>query len=48
MNQLSDEEYESILRPVFKDDEPLMIAVGGVLGGAVGELQVLIIEAFGH
>jgi uncharacterized membrane protein YheB (UPF0754 family) len=48
MNQLTNEQYESILRPVFKDDEPLMVAVGGVLGGVVGELQVLIIEQFGH
>ena len=48
MDQLSNEEYESILRPIFKDDEPLMITVGGVLGGVVGELQVLIIEQFGH
>jgi uncharacterized membrane protein YheB (UPF0754 family) len=48
MNQLTNEEYESILRPIFKDDEPLMITVGGVLGGVVGELQVLIIEQFGH
>jgi len=48
MNQLTNDEYESILRPIFKDDEPLMIAVGGVLGGVVGELQVLLIEQFGH
>jgi uncharacterized membrane protein YheB (UPF0754 family) len=48
MNQLNNEQYESILRPVFKDDEPLMVVVGGVLGGVVGELQVLIIEQFGH
>jgi uncharacterized membrane protein YheB (UPF0754 family) len=48
MNQLSPEEYESILRPVFKDDEPLMITVGAVLGGFVGELQVQMIELFGH
>jgi uncharacterized membrane protein YheB (UPF0754 family) len=48
MNQLTNEQYESILRPIFKDDEPLMIAVGGVLGGVVGELQVLLIEQFGH
>ena len=48
MNQLTDEEYESILRPVFKDDEPLMIAVGGILGGVVGEIQVLVIEQFAH
>jgi uncharacterized membrane protein YheB (UPF0754 family) len=48
MNQLTNEEYESILRPVFKDDEPLMIAVGAVLGGVVGEIQVLIMEQFTH
>ncbi len=48
MDQLTNEEYESILRPIFKDDEPLMITVGGVLGGVVGELQVLIIEQFSH
>ena len=48
MNQLTNEQYESILRPVFKDDEPLMITVGGILGGVVGELQVLLIEQFGH
>lgn len=48
MGQLSNEEYESILRPVFKDDEPTMIAVGAVLGGVVGELQVLLIENFGN
>ncbi|MEH3140950.1 MAG: DUF445 domain-containing protein [Mycobacterium kyogaense] len=44
MSRLTNEEYESILRPVFKDDEPLMIAVGAVLGGVVGELQVQIME----
>jgi uncharacterized membrane protein YheB (UPF0754 family) len=48
MNQLTNEEYESILRPIFKDDEPLMIAVGAILGGLVGELQVQIVELFAH
>jgi uncharacterized membrane protein YheB (UPF0754 family) len=48
MGQLTNDEYESILRPVFKDDEPLMIAVGAVLGGLVGELQVQVIEHFAH
>jgi uncharacterized membrane protein YheB (UPF0754 family) len=48
MNQLANEEYESILRPVFKDDEPLMIAVGAVLGGIVGEIQVQLIEHLGR
>jgi len=46
MNALTNEQYESILRPVFKDDEALMIIVGGVLGGVVGELQVQLIELF--
>jgi uncharacterized membrane protein YheB (UPF0754 family) len=44
MNQLTNEQYESIMRPVFKDDEPLMITVGAVIGGLVGELQVGMIE----
>jgi uncharacterized membrane protein YheB (UPF0754 family) len=48
MGQLTNDEYESILRPVFKDDEPTMIAVGAVLGGVVGELQVVLIENFGN
>ncbi|NMO05192.1 DUF445 domain-containing protein [Gordonia sp. TBRC 11910] len=48
MGMLTNEEYESILRPVFKDDEPLLIAIGAILGGLVGELQVQIIEAFSH
>jgi uncharacterized membrane protein YheB (UPF0754 family) len=48
MNQLTNDEYESILRPVFKDDEPLMIAVGAILGGIVGELQVQMIELLGR
>lgn len=46
MGMLTNEQYEAILRPVFKDDEPLVIAVGAVLGGMVGEIQVLIMEHF--
>jgi uncharacterized membrane protein YheB (UPF0754 family) len=46
MSQLTDEQYESIMRPVFKDDEWLMISVGAILGGFVGEIQVLAIEHF--
>lgn len=44
MNRLTPQEYEGILRPVFKDDEMLMIMVGALLGFAVGELQVLMVE----
>jgi len=46
MSQLTSDQYESIMRPVFKDDEWLMISVGAVLGGIVGEIQVLVIEQF--
>lgn len=44
MGELTDEQYESIMRPIFKDDEWLMVSVGAVLGGVVGEVQVLAIE----
>jgi uncharacterized membrane protein YheB (UPF0754 family) len=41
---LTDEEYEGMLRPVFKDDEWLVVAVGGGLGFVVGELQIQLLE----
>ncbi|HWU22091.1 MAG TPA: hypothetical protein VN088_11240 [Nocardioides sp.] len=44
LGKLSNEELEAMLRPVFKDDEWLVVAVGGGLGFAVGELQVLLLE----
>lgn len=44
---LTDEEYEGMLRPVFKDDEWLVVAVGGGLGFAVGELQVYLLGLLG-
>jgi uncharacterized membrane protein YheB (UPF0754 family) len=46
MNKLTPDQYEAILRPVFKDDEMLMISVGAVLGFLVGELQVVFVEQF--
>jgi uncharacterized membrane protein YheB (UPF0754 family) len=46
MNKLNSDQYEAILRPVFKDDEMLMISVGAVLGFLVGELQVVLVEQF--
>ena len=46
MGKLDNTQFESILRPIFKDDEVLMILVGGILGGVVGELQVQVIEHF--
>ncbi|MEV5650576.1 DUF445 domain-containing protein [Nocardia sp. NPDC052254] len=38
--QLTDDEYEGLLRPAFKQDEWKLVAIGGVLGFLVGELQV--------
>ncbi|GAA1941832.1 DUF445 domain-containing protein [Amycolatopsis minnesotensis] len=35
-------EYEGLLRPAFRQDEWKLIAVGGVIGFLVGELQVLL------
>jgi uncharacterized membrane protein YheB (UPF0754 family) len=46
MNTASPTQYEAILRPVFKDDEMLMIIIGAVLGFLVGELQVVLVEHF--
>jgi hypothetical protein len=40
MSQLNSEQFEAIMRPIFKDDEWLIILVGAVLGAVVGELQV--------
>lgn len=44
MRQLSPDEYESILRPIFKDDEMLVVIMGAILGFLVGELQVVFVE----
>jgi uncharacterized membrane protein YheB (UPF0754 family) len=43
MQQLTPIEFEGILRPAFKQDEWKLIAVGAVIGGLVGELQVLLL-----
>jgi len=42
MLQLTPVEYEGLLRPAFRQDEWKLIAVGGVIGFLVGELQVLL------
>ena len=46
MRELTDEEFEQLIRPAFKADERTLIAVGAVLGFALGELQVLVLERF--
>jgi uncharacterized membrane protein YheB (UPF0754 family) len=47
MAQLTDEQFEGIMRPIFKDDEWLMISVGAVLGFVVGEIQVEVVTRLG-
>ncbi|GAA4551308.1 DUF445 family protein [Amycolatopsis samaneae] len=41
MRRLSALEFEQLLRPAFRQDEWKLIAVGALIGGLVGELQVL-------
>lgn len=47
MALLTDEQFEGIMRPIFKDDEWLMISVGALLGFVVGEVQVEIVTRLG-
>ncbi|HVW44295.1 MAG TPA: DUF445 domain-containing protein [Amycolatopsis sp.] len=42
MLALTPVEYEGLLRPAFRQEEWKLIAVGGVIGFVVGELQVLV------
>jgi uncharacterized membrane protein YheB (UPF0754 family) len=44
MQQLSPAQFERLLRPAFEQDEWMLIAVGAMLGFAVGEMQILIVE----
>lgn len=40
MRAMTPEQYEGVLRPVFKEDEWILVALGGLLGFLIGELQV--------
>lgn len=44
MQLLTAKQFEQLLRPAFEQDEWILIAVGALLGFAVGELQILIVE----
>jgi len=41
MGELTPEEFEDILRPAFKEDEKLLVALGAVLGFLVGWAQLV-------
>ena len=43
MGQLTDDEYENLLRPAFRQDEWILVTVGAVLGALVGELQAFLV-----
>ncbi|MGQ0620649.1 MAG: DUF445 family protein [Panacagrimonas sp.] len=40
MDLLTPEEFESMLRPAFKEDEMTLVMAGAILGALIGELQV--------
>ena len=40
MDRMSDEQYEGLLRPIFKDQEWVVVVLGAALGFAIGEVQV--------
>lgn len=40
MDLMTDEQYESLLRPIFKDDEWIVVVLGAALGFLFGELQL--------
>ena len=42
MEKLPPEDFESILRPPFKEDEKILIIAGGMLGFLVGEFQAIV------
>jgi uncharacterized membrane protein YheB (UPF0754 family) len=48
MRQMSQDDFEQLLRPAFRQDEWKLIAVGAALGFVVGEFQVLLVEQFGR
>jgi hypothetical protein len=43
MSNLSPEEFQGFLRPVFQEDEWKLILVGAVLGVLAGVLQLLLL-----
>jgi len=43
LKALPPSDFEAVLHPVFKEDEWLLILVGGLLGCAVGVFQVLVV-----
>lgn len=47
MQAMTPLEFEGLLRPVFKQEEWILIAVGAILGGLVGEGQLMVMMHLG-
>lgn len=47
LSSMPKEEFEHVLRGIFEEDEMTLIALGGVLGGAIGCLQAGLVVALG-
>ena len=45
LKSLPYEDFEQVLRPVFKEDEATLIAVGAALGGVAGVIQLVLLGA---
>jgi uncharacterized membrane protein YheB (UPF0754 family) len=43
MEELPAEQFQDLLRPCFKEDEWILIALGGVLGFLAGVAQILLV-----
>ncbi|MGH3860798.1 DUF445 domain-containing protein [Actinokineospora sp.] len=44
MQEMTEDEFEALIRPAFEQDEWILITVGAVLGFGVGELQVIMVK----
>jgi len=44
---MEEEEFETVLRSIFKEEEWILVALGGVLGTAIGTLQAGLVLATG-
>lgn len=47
LSTMPKEEFEHVLRGIFEEDEATLIALGGVLGAAIGALQAALLVALG-
>ena len=45
LSRISPPEFESIIHPIFQDDEWILLVVGGFLGVIIGLLQAWALQA---